>query len=76
MAEYIRVVAEFDEVGEILPLAIRLEGRTFRVDRVDDVRQASSLKAGGQGIRYTCQVHGVALYLYRDDTHWFMERIL
>lgn len=29
-----------------------------RVDRVLDVRMAAALKDGGQGIRYTCRVHG------------------
>jgi hypothetical protein len=44
------------------------------VDRLIDVRQAASLKGGGVGIRYTCNIMGKRVYLYDDEGKWFMER--
>jgi hypothetical protein len=43
-------------------------------DRVTNIRQAASLKAGGSGIRYTCMVHGRQTYLFYEEDRWFMER--
>ena len=70
----VRVLAEFDEQGQLLPRAITWEdGKRYCIDRVLDVRQASSLKVGGSGMRYTCRSHGQEVYLFRDDNRWFME---
>lgn len=48
-------------------------GGIFAVDRVLDVCRAASLKAGGQGIRYTCRIAGKITYLYFEDPQWFVE---
>ncbi|NLO36053.1 MAG: hypothetical protein GX112_06850 [Clostridiaceae bacterium] len=70
----VRVLAEFDEHGQLLPRAITwADGRRYCIDRILDVRQAASLKVGGSGMRYTCRIHGQEVYLFRDDNHWFME---
>ena len=54
---YVPVEALFDEAGQIHPRTIQWEdGRVFAIDQILDVRPAASLKAGGQGIRYTCPV--------------------
>ena len=45
-----------------------------RIDRILDVRQAASLKAGGQGIRYVCEVEGSIAVLFHDEPYWFIER--
>ncbi|WP_312335320.1 hypothetical protein [Anaerospora hongkongensis] len=45
----------------------------YSVDRVLDVRMAAALKAGGQGIRYTCRVHGREVFLFCDEGRWFIE---
>ena len=50
------------------------DGRKFPIDRVMDVRQAASLKAGGQGMRYTCRIAGKEVYLFCDEGKWFLER--
>ena len=48
---YVKVRADFELDGRIRPLLFREEdGPAFRIDRVLDVRQAASRKAGGQGI--------------------------
>lgn len=72
---YVKVRADFGFDGKLLPLMLRTEdGAPQRIDRVLDVRPAASLRAGGQGIRYTCRVDGRELYLFFDDPYWFIER--
>ena len=71
---YIKVLAEFDETGKILPKELHWEdGRHFEVDRVNEMRMCSSTKAGGQGMRYACMIMGRLIYLFRDRNRWFME---
>lgn len=62
---YVEVVAKFDLNGNLLPVEIIwTDGRRFEIDRVLDVRQAASLKAGGQGDRYTVRVCGRRRFLF------------
>lgn len=71
---FVEVVARFDTSGKLLPMSIVWDdGRTFDVDKILDVRQAASLKAGGQGMRYTCRICGKEVYLFYDAPKWFME---
>ncbi|MED9822515.1 MAG: hypothetical protein U0J65_10905 [Christensenellales bacterium] len=71
---YVKVRADHLPDGTTRPLMLRSEdGPTLRVDRVLDVREAPSLKAGGQGVRYTLLVQGKQLYLFNDDRYWFIE---
>ena len=52
---YVKVRADHLLNGSIQPLLLRPEeGPILHIDRVIDVRPAASLKAGGQGLRYTC----------------------
>lgn len=52
----------------MLALSIKWEDdRIFEIDRVLDVRQAPSLKGGGLGIRYTCQIWNRQFYLFDDE---------
>lgn len=45
--------------GDIKPRVVIWEdGTKYNVDRILDVRQAASLKAGGCGIRYTVRICG------------------
>ena len=68
MKQYVSVTAIFDEDGNLLPINIVWEdGRKFPIDKVTDVRYAASLKAGGAGIRYTCQIGGKERYLFLED---------
>ena len=72
---YVEVTVDFDAEGKITPVSFRWEdGRVFETDRVTDVRQAASMKAGGTGIRYTCMVLGRKVYLFLEEDRWFMER--
>ena len=71
----LKVTADFDLDGRIMPRAIEWEdGRVFTIDRVLDMRRAASLKAGGMGMRYICRIYGKTVALYNDENKWFMEK--
>ena len=71
---YVKVRADHLLDGTTRPLMLRAEdGPVIRIDRITDVREAPSLKAGGQGIRYTCQIGEKQLFLFFDDPYWFIE---
>lgn len=73
---YLKVRADFLPDGRILPLMFRDEaGARVLIDRVEDVRPAPALKAGGQGTRYTCRVENGRIYLFHDRNRWFLERV-
>lgn len=73
---YVAVNADFSPDGKITPRSFRWDdGREFEVDRVLDIRQAASLKAGGQGIRYTCRIRGKEAYMFLENGRWFMEGV-
>lgn len=70
----VEIIARFDLEGCITPLKIIWEdGRTFTIDRILASQRAASLKAGGQGIRYTILVGGRQAYLFFEDPIWFVE---
>lgn len=72
---YVSVEVLFDETGQMMPRSVQWEdGRIFDIDRILDVRPAASLKAGGQGMRYTCRIRGRETYLFYENPRWFVER--
>ena len=74
---YVEVVTRTGTDGRIVPLSIVWEdGRSFDVDRVTDMRRAASLKVGGSGIRYICEIKGRRTFLYFEDPLWFVEEKL
>lgn len=73
MKQYVEVTAKFDLDGNITPLVVKMQEGKFYVDRVYDVRQAASLKSGGAGVRYKCDVCGVKSYLFLEENKWFIE---
>lgn len=72
---YVDVEAKFTKEGKIRPLSfVWLNGQKYEIDKILDVRRAASLKAGGQGIRYTCKVLNKNIYLFLDEENkWFLE---
>jgi hypothetical protein len=72
--KFIKVIAEHHTDGTIRPVAIDWNGRNLTVDKISDIRQAASLKGGGQGIRYTCKICGKDVYLFCDEGLWFVEK--
>lgn len=72
--QYVKVRADHYCDGRIIPLKFRAEdGDAVLIDRILDVRRAPSLKAGGQGIRYTCRCGERVVYLFHDREVWFVE---
>lgn len=73
--QFVKVRADHMLDGTVRPLMFRAEGddQPRIIDRVTDVREAPSLKAGGQGIRYICKVGDKEIHLYNDDIFWFIE---
>ena len=47
--------------------------KRYPIDRITDVRYATSLKAGGCGIRYTCRILGKERYIFLEENKWFVE---
>lgn len=73
---FVEVVVKFDTEGRIIPLEIVWEdGRRFPIDKILDIRQAASLKSGGQGIRYTCRIKNRETYLFYEGPNWFVEKL-
>lgn len=72
---YVQVKAVFHKDGRLMPISFVWEdGREYNIDRIMDITQAASLKAGGNGMRYTCSVSGKQAYLFFEKDRWFMER--
>lgn len=71
---YVEVVTRTSVEGKVMPLTVVWDdGRTFNVDRIVDIRRAASLKVGGSGIRYICEISGTRTYLFYEDPLWFVE---
>lgn len=82
---YVRVTSVTETDGRMIPKCLYWEdGQKYRIDKVTDIRQAASTKAGGCGSRYTILVNGKQTYLFfernatiADDSiigRWFVER--
>lgn len=81
---YVPVRADFLADGTLLPREIIWEdGEKYKIDKVINITQAPARKAGGQGDRYTIQVHGQQSYLFFERSanlngnnigRWFVER--
>ena len=72
--KYVEVRADHMLDGRVIPRWFRPEEENkVVIDRILDIRQAASLKAGGSGIRYICQVEGREVRLFHDDDKWYLE---
>ncbi len=70
---FVPVMVQYDIEGKMTPIAIEWEdGTIFEIDKVLDVRRAASLKAGGQGIRYTIRIGNRETYLFYENPNWFV----
>ncbi len=71
---YVDVMSTFTIDGELLPLFFVWEdGTRYDIDKVLDFQKAASLKVGGQGIRFRCQVMNKEVYIFLEENKWFME---
>lgn len=81
---YVEVSASFRSDGVMIPTSIIWEdGCCYEIDKVTDIRQATAMKVGGQGDRYTIWVNGKPTYLFFERGtaitgnvigRWFVER--
>lgn len=81
--KYVEVTVAFDESGRMLPRAIKWDDELiYKIDRVLDIKQAASMRCGGQGDRYTIRVNGYDTYLFFERNasvtgnnigRWFVE---
>jgi len=80
---YVKVNVFFREDGTVIPTDIVWkDGKRYHIDKVTDIRQAASLKVGGQGDRYTIMVKGRQKFLFFERStglfgsnlgRWFVE---
>ena len=71
---FVEVLVKYTTEGSKVPLAVIWEnGRKYCVDRVLEIKQAASLKVGGQGMRYKCRISGKETCLWLEDGKWFVE---
>ena len=72
---FVKITADHDINGVVMPKILHWpDGRQWEIDKVFDVRMTASLKAGGQGIRYTCRIANKQVYLFCDEGKWFIEK--
>ena len=72
---FVKISADHDINGVVIPTVLHWpDGRRWPIEKVFDVRMAASLKAGGQGLRYTCRIANKQIYLFCDEGKWFIER--
>lgn len=73
---YVDVTAVFSKDGVMTPKSfVWTDGHQYVIQKVTDIRRAASLRAGGVGMRYTCQIDGRQSYLYYEDNNkWFVEK--
>ena len=73
MKEFVRVLAEIDENGKKTPKVITFRDKEFMIDRILDVTNRASMKAGGVVERYTIRICGKTTYLYYEFNKWYVE---
>lgn len=74
MKRYVDMIVRYTPDGQIIPLAIRWSPeQLYEIDKVLDVRQAASLKAGGTGIRYLCRIQGKERCIWLEEDKWFVD---
>ena len=81
--EFVDVLLHNTTEGMLLPFKFRTSWDSkFLIDRVSNIEPAASMKAGGQGMKYTCEVsiateddriYTFQIDLYHDGDFWFVE---
>lgn len=75
--QYVTAVVKHDEDGNIRPLSITTnDDKTITIDKVKYICRAASLKAGGNGIRYTVKSDDKVFFLFDEENgKWFIEQV-
>lgn len=81
---YVRVTSTTEADGRMFPKYLYWEdGQKYKIDKISDVKEAASMKAGGCGVRYTIWIDGKQTYLFFERNasvtgnnigRWFVER--
>lgn len=71
--KFVRVLLDTDESGKKNPQMIVYNDEKFEIDKVLDIRNCASFKAGGFGERYTVRIGEHTTYLYYENGRWFVE---
>jgi hypothetical protein len=73
--QYVGVQCLYTADGKIIPQEIYFDDSKYSIDKVIDIRNAASLKAGGIGLRYTVKILGKQTYIFYDEyeNKWFVE---
>lgn len=69
---YIDVVTLINQEGDLTPLFIRWKEKTYKVDKVLQIREKFS-PAGGCGKCYSCRFGNQIRDLYWEKDRWFLE---
>lgn len=73
---YVDVLVLYTKQGRMIPKSILWEdGTVYVIDKILDVCNAASLKAGGAGLRYKCRIQKNERFLWFEtyDEKWFVE---
>ena len=70
---FVKVVVEYDTVGNKKPLKIYWGNKSFDIEKVIEVKNRASLKVGGVGERYLVKILNTQTYLFYEDGKWFVE---
>lgn len=71
--KFVKVTIDVDENGEKIPKSLVYNDVTYVIDKVSEIRNCASFKAGGVGERYTIRINGNITYLYFEMGKWFVE---
>lgn len=71
--EFVKVALDMDENGKKTPKEITFRDKKYIIDRVIDMRNCASFKAGGFGERYTIRIGEKTTYLFYENGRWFVE---
>ena len=71
--KFVRVLADIDESGKKTPRHIIFDDIKYEIDKVIDIKNCASFKAGGFGERYTIRIGNNTTYLYCENGRWFVE---
>lgn len=75
--QYVNVIVKHDKDGNIRPLSITIrENKPIIIDKVKYICRAASLKAGGNGVRYTVKSQDKVFFLFDEENgKWFIESV-
>lgn len=71
--KFVRVLADIDENGKKTPKLIIFDEIKYEIDKILDIKNCASFKAGGFGERYKIRIGQNITYLYYENGRWFVE---